>query len=172
MFEYLVHKLVLIAFLFMTVANAAEANEVNVVPAPNGIEIPKGYQYWQLIGVSHRTDKDSLRAILGNSIAAKASAEGKTNPWPEGAILAKLAWKDSIHPEFPAATVPGELAHVEFMIKDTSKFPDTNGWGFARWLGMEKKPYGKDAGFEQECSTCHLQAKNNGYVFTRRAPLP
>ncbi len=172
MIDHLFVKPVLIATLFMAVVTTAVSQEITVTPAPNGIEIPKGYKYWQLIGVSHRTDKDSLRAILGNSIAVKAAAEGKTNPWPEGSILAKLAWKDSIHPEFTAATVPGELAHVEFMIKNTEKFPDTQGWGFARWLGMEQKPYGKDADFAQECYTCHLQAKDNGYVFTRKAPLP
>jgi hypothetical protein len=42
----------------------------------------------------------------------------------------------------------------------------------AKALGMEQKPYRKDADFAQECSTCHLQAKDTGYVFTRKAPLP
>ncbi len=141
-------------------------------PAPNGIEIPKGYKSWQWFGVSHRTDKDSLRLILGNSVAIKAAKEGNTHPWPDGAMFAKLAWKDSIHPNFAAATVPGDLSHVEFMIRDSKKFADTNGWGYARWLGMEQKPYGNDANFAQECSSCHLQAKDTGYVFTRKAPLP
>lgn len=172
MFKYRLLKTAIMAVLSLTINTAAQAVEPAAPPAPNGIEIPKGYQYWQLIGVSHRTDKDSLRAILGNPIAVKAAKEGKTNPWPEGAIFAKLAWKDSIHPNFAAATVPGELSHVEFMIRDSKKFTDTNGWGYARWLGMEHKPYGNDANFAQECSNCHLQAQDNGYVFTRKAPLP
>ena len=134
--------------------------------------MPKDYKSWGILGVSHRTDKNSLRIILANPIAAKAAAEGKTNPWPDGSMLAKLAWKDSVHPQFPAATVPGELSHVEFMVRDSNKFAATQGWGYARWLGMEQKTYGNDAGFAQECSTCHLQAKENGYVFTRKAPLP
>jgi Cytochrome P460 len=58
------------------------------------------------------------------------------------------------------------------MIRDSKKFADTNGWGYARWLGMEQKSYGKDVDFAQECSTCHLQAKETGYVFTRKVPLP
>lgn len=172
MLKYRLLKTASMAVLSLTINTVAQAVEPAVPPAPNGIEIPKGYKYWQLIGVSHRTDKDSLRAILGNPIAVKAATEGKTDPWPEGAIFAKLAWKDSVHPNFAAATVPGELSHVEFMIRDSKKFADTNGWGYARWLGMEQKPYGSDADFAQECSTCHLQAKDTGYVFTRKAPLP
>jgi hypothetical protein len=165
-------KSLFIAVFSFTVTIIASANEVTVAPSPNGIEIPKGYKKWDVYGVSHRTDKNSLRIILANPIAMKAAAEGLTNPWPEGSIFAKLAWKDSIHPHFAAATVPGELSHVEFMVRDSKKFADTNGWGFARWLGMAQKPYGNDAYFAQECSTCHLQAKDTGYVFTRRAPLP
>jgi hypothetical protein len=165
-------KLAFVSSLLIAVAPMAASKEVNILPSPNGIEIPKYYKNWQLIGSSHRIDKNSLRVILGNSIAVKAANEGKTNPWPEGTILAKLAWKDSIHPQFPAATVPGELQHVEFMIKDSKKFPSTQGWGFARWLGMEQKPFGESADFAQECFACHTLAKDSGYVFTRVAPLP
>lgn len=172
MFENLFPKSVFVAVLFMTATIPAFSNEVTAATSPNGIDIPKGYKKWEVFGVSHRTDKNSLRIILANPIAMKAATEGLTNPWPEGSMFVKLAWKDSAHPNFAAATVPGELSHVEFMIRDSKKFADTNGWGYARWLGMEQKPYGKDADFAQECSTCHLQAKDNGYVFTRKAPLP
>jgi Cytochrome P460 len=171
MINMVILKSFFMAVTLMLAASTVNSAERHVQPAPNGIEMPKYYKNWQLIGVSHRTDKNSLRAILGNAIAVKAAQEGQTKPWPEGAILAKLAWKDSSHPLFPAATVPSELQHVEFMIKDSKKYASTQGWGFARWLGMEQKPYGNNADFAQECSTCHLQAKENGYVFTRIAPL-
>jgi Cytochrome P460 len=162
----------LLATALCIIAPVAASNEVNVAPTANGINFPKDYKNWQLIGSSHRTDKNSLRVILGNPIAVQAAREGKTNPWPEGAILAKLAWKDSIHPQFTAATVPGELTHVEFMIKNSTKYATTNGWGFARWLGMAQLPYGKDANFSEECAACHLQAKDTDYVFTQPAQLP
>jgi len=162
----------LIAAAFLVLAPMPPVQAETIAPAPNGIAMPKHYRNWQTIGVSHRSDKNSLRLILGNAIAVDAAKNGKTNPWPEGAMLAKLAWADTSHPQFPAATVPGELQHVEFMIKDSKQFSATQGWGFARWLGMSQKPYGNDAGFALECSACHLQAKDNGYVFTRVAPLP
>jgi hypothetical protein len=141
-------------------------------PSPNGIELPKGYKNWRLIAISHRTDNDSLRAILGNDIAIAAAREGRTDPWPDGAILAKLVWKDAVHEAWEAATVPGRFVHAEFMIKDAKKYTPTGGWGFARWLGQEQEPYGESADFVQECFGCHTPVKATDYVFTKPVVLP
>lgn len=61
-----------------------------VLPAPNGITMPEGYKNWRLIAPSHRTDNNTLRVVLGNDIAIEAARTGKTNPWPDGAILGKV----------------------------------------------------------------------------------
>lgn len=143
-----------------------------VLPAPNGITMPEGYKNWRLIAPSHRTDNNTLRVVLGNDIAIEAARTGKTNPWPDGAILGKVVWKDKVHENWPAATVPGNLVHAEFMIKDSKKYSSTGGWGYARWLGMEQKPYGKDDSFEKECVGCHTPVKHNDYVFTHPAVMP
>lgn len=143
-----------------------------VAKTPDGIELPTGYQDWRLIGSSQRSDNNTLRVILGNDIAVKAAREGRTNPWPDGAILGKLVWKDAVHPHWPTATVPGDFVHAEFMIKDAKKYTRTGGWGFARWLGLEQKPYGKNADVAQECFACHTPVKDQDYVFTHPATLP
>jgi hypothetical protein len=140
--------------------------------APNGIAMPEGYEDWRLIAPSHRTDKNHIRVILGNDAAIEAAREGKTNPWPDGAVLGKLVWKDETDPDWPSATVPGEFVHTEFMVKDAKKYAATGGWGFARWVGTELKPYGSDAGFVQECFGCHVPVAYNDYVFTRYVKLP
>ena len=46
------------------------------------------------------------------------------------------------------------------------------GWGYARWLGADQKPYGKDAGFVQECVGCHTPVKDRDWVFTHPVKLP
>ena len=141
-------------------------------PAPNGIQMPAYFKEWRLIGLSHRTDKNSLRAILGNPTAIEAARSGQTNPWPDGAILAKIVWQDATLPEWDSATVPGKLQHVEFMVKDRLRYSETGGWGFARWLGEELKPYGNDANFAQECFTCHGAAASRDHVFTHPVKIP
>jgi hypothetical protein len=32
---------------------------------------------------------------------------------------------------FPDATVPGNLVNVDFMVKDSKRFADSGGWGYA-----------------------------------------
>lgn len=161
-----------ICLLAMLGSAAVQAGEPVPALAPNGIAMPAYFKEWRVIGVSHRNDKQSLRAILGNPAAIEAARLGKTNPWPDGAILAKIAWKESTLPEWPDAVVPGELQHVEFMLKDSVKYAATGGWGFARWLGKERLPYGKDAAFDQECFQCHSAVQGRDYVFTRPVTIP
>jgi len=154
------------------VAAMQVAAETAVPAAPNGIELPAGYRDWRVLGVSHRTDNNTLRVILGNDAAVAAARAGQTRPWPDGAMLGKLVWKDATHEAWDKATVPGEFVHAEFMIKDAAQYPDTGGWGFARWKGLEQQPYGANAGFVQECFGCQTPMKDNDYVFTHPAVLP
>jgi hypothetical protein len=158
------------AFFMLASIGTAVAGEPP--PAPNGLELPKGYKDWRVLAASQREDNKTLRVILGNDVAIRSAREGKTNPWPDGTVLAKLVWKDARHPAWEQAIVPGDFVHAEFMVKDAAKFPETGGWGFGRWLGMEQKPYGKDAAFVQECFGCHQPVKDNDFVFTHPAPLP
>jgi len=141
-------------------------------PAPNGITLPDGYKDWRLLSVHQRTDNNTIRAVLGNDVAIKAAREGKTNPWPEGTILGKMVWKSVKHDKWETALEPGAFVHAEFMTKNTVKYSATGGWGFARWMGQDQKPYGKDAEFVQECFGCHTPVKDRDWVFTHPVKLP
>lgn len=166
------NKTPLALLLGLAVAAPQLAAEIKTpAPAPNGMTVPEGWKNWRLIAVSQRSDGDTLRGILGNSVAIDAARSGKTNPWPEGTILAKINWKQKTSETFPSATVPDHLIHVDFMQKDSQRFAATGGWGFARWLGLEQKVYDK-GDVAQECLGCHGMVKNQDYVFTHPAPLP
>lgn len=160
-----------IAFGSLMLAVASQAG-AGASPAPNGLTLPENYRDWRVIASSHRTDNNSLRIILGNDIAIDAARSGRTNPWPDRTILGKLVFKDRQDENWKAATVPGKFVHAEFMYKDSGKFADTGGWGWARWLGQEQKPYGKDASFSRECFGCHQPVKGRDYVFTTPIRLP
>lgn len=158
--------------LFFFTCGWTLAADGSVSSSPNGIDLPKGFRNWRLIGVSHRVDNQSLRAILGNHIAISAARKGRTDPWPDGSILAKIVWKDRIHENWKDATVPGGLVHAEFMVKDKKRFGRTGSWGFARWKGEQLEPYGDNASFAQECFQCHGAAKQTDHVFTRPVQIP
>lgn len=165
-------KRIVLVVLTVFTAFGAGAADTKVAPAPNGLTLPEGYKNWRLIAPSYRLDKKHIRAILGNDIAIKAARSGKTNPWPDGAILAKLAWKEKVDEAWPTAIVPGEFVQVEFMFKDSKKYAKNDGWAYARWVGMDQKPYGKDAHFDQECIACHTPRKPHDWVFTAPAMMP
>ncbi|GAA0541930.1 cytochrome P460 family protein [Chitinophaga japonensis] len=138
--------------------------------APNGIGYIPDYRNWQVVTISDRFDNGTMRVIYGNDIAMKAIRENRTNPWPNGTIFAKAAWKELQDADGQVRT--GEFWQVEFMIKDDKKYADTKGWGWARWRGPQLAPYGKHLLFTTECVNCHRPMKDKDYVFTIPTTLP
>ena len=151
------------------------AQDRNALKAPNGIAFSeiRGYETWQVVAPSYRTDNKELRVILGNPAMINAYKQGKPGngkPFPNGSIIVKIAWSEKQSPVFPPAFEPGVLKRVEFIIKNSTRFPNTNGWGYARFVYDAKTstftPYGKDASFEQECHQCHTLVKAKDFIFT------
>jgi hypothetical protein len=148
---------------------AASGSSAPVFPgdAPNGISYRDlaNFSDWTAISTTERFDNGTLRVIMGNAVAARAIREGQTHPWPTGAIFAKVAW-DQL-PDSAGEIYAGAFKQVEFMIRDQDKYAGTDGWGFARWVGgLALKPYGKEAGFATECTTCHQTMAADDHVFT------
>jgi hypothetical protein len=138
---------------------------IDVKPEFNGVTFMPDYKNWKAISSTDRVDNHTMRVILGNDVAVKAIAEKKINPWPDGAAFAKVAWQQS-QPDEQGVVRPGAFVQVEFMIKGATQYASTEGWGFGRWRGTDLKPYGKDAGFVNECTTCHAPLRKNNYVYT------
>jgi hypothetical protein len=159
---------VLLTVLLLGAVVNSHAAENSKAPS-HGVAYPEGWQSWSTIAVSHRTDNNTLRVILGNAVAVNAARKGDTNPWPNGAILGKVVWKDTQLKDWEAATAPGEFVHAEFMFKDAEKYSDSYGWGWARWVGLEQAPFEKG---NQVCTACHTPVANRDWVFTDPAPLP
>jgi hypothetical protein len=138
-----------------------------------GVTIPSGYRQWEAIAPSQEAGSlDELRIIFGNPIAMKAYREG-TVPFPDGAILAKVAWKrvpsigDDTALGSPQAFVPGTATTVQIMVKDSKKYAATGGWGFGRFIN--RKPV--DEAQHETCSPCHeANAKGHDQLFTHYAP--
>ena len=135
-----------------------------VAPALNGIAFLPDYKNWNAISTTDRTDSATLRVILGNGVAMKAIADGSINPWPDGTILAKVAWRQQ--PDENGIRQSGMFLQVAFMIKNAKKYASTAGWGWAQWVGAELKPYGGSSDFAGECVACHAPLRENDYVFT------
>ncbi len=136
-----------------------------------GVKIPSGYRDWKLISVAHEEGNlNDLRAILGNDIAIKAYREGKL-PFPDGAIIARLAWSyipsEENNKVFgrPQSFVAGPATNVQFMVKDSAKYASTGGWGFAQF----KDGVPADEALLNTCFACHVPVKTRDFVFTQYA---
>ena len=136
------------------------------------VKLPAGYRDWQLISVAHEEGNlNDLRAVLGNDIAVKAYREGKL-PFPDGAIIARLAWKYVPSAEnnkvfgHDQSFVAGEATNVQFMVKDAKKYAATGGWGFAQFNNGTSV----DAAALGGCFGCHVPVKARDYLFTQYAP--
>jgi hypothetical protein len=152
-------------------ALAASGQEKYTLKLPGGLPFSdfKGYEDWQLIS-SAETD-DRMKVILGNPTiiaASKAGIPGNGKPFPEGSRIAKVQWKPkkSTEAEFPV-NVPDTLADLFFMEKDSKKFPETGGWGYAQFdYDPGSATFSADKAGSPNCGqVCHVSVKTKDYVF-------
>ena len=172
--------IVLLGAMFISVMAvlAMDPQDKYSVKVPGGLAFSefRGYESWQAISMS-RNEK-VVAMTLGNQVmidAYKAGFPGNGKPVPDGAKMAKIHWIPKPNEFFPQATVPGKLLNVDFMVKDTKRFADSGGWGYAVFdynaasdtfkpgTLAGTPPQGNDA----KCGfTCHTTAKARDYVFT------
>jgi len=146
-----VFLLVIVACVVVLMPFAPGRADGEGAPPIFGVTIPDGYRQWELIAPSHEGNPlNELRAILGNAVSMKAYRDG-TLPFPDGAMLAKLAWKHVPSGEFPAAFVPGAATTVQIMVSDSKKNASTGGWGFGRFI--DGKPV--EEAQHKTCFPCH-----------------
>ncbi|HEX3683044.1 MAG TPA: cytochrome P460 family protein [Bryobacteraceae bacterium] len=149
-----------------------------------GIKIPSGYRDWPLISVARVGGPvNDIRAKLGNDVAMRAFRAG-TNPFPDGTVIARLAWTqvtsdennaalrsamlsqrlspDVIQKVLSESSVAGSPTNVQFMVKDSKKYASAGGWGFAQFTNG--KPDAEAV--HKTCFPCHAPAKDRDFVFT------
>lgn len=137
-------------------------------------QIPAGYRDWKVISVAHEEGNlNSLGAILGNDTAIQAYREKKL-PYPEGTVIAALHFRHAPSEENnkvfgrDQSFVPGVPTNIQFMVKDSTKYAATGGWGFGHFNAGDGKP--GDEVFMKTCFPCHAKAQTSDFVFTRYAP--
>jgi len=164
--------LVVVAAIAVAAALSTAARADGEAAPIFGIKIPPGYRDWKLISVAHEEGNlNDLRAILGNDVAIKAYREGKL-PFPDGAIIARLAWSYVSSEENnkvfgrQQSFVAGPPTNLQFMVKDSRKYASTGGWGFAQF--NHGKP--ADEALLKTCFPCHEPIKARDFLFTHYSP--
>jgi hypothetical protein len=160
-------------------ARAISAQDKYALKVPGGLAFSefKGYEDWAVIAISE--NEGLIAAILGNPVmidAFKEGVPGNGKPFPDGAKMAKIHWNPKKQEAYPGQpTVPGTQHDVDFMVKDSKRFADSGGWGYAVFdydvasntftpgTSADKPPQENDA----KCGfACHTIVQTRDYVFT------
>ena len=187
--QHVAKLMVLSASVFVvSVVLAAQSQDRFTLKAANGIAFSefRGYDAWQLVSTSQPDDAGGcgtskvgcMKAILGNPTMIKAYRDGipaNGKAVPDGAALAKIEWlkgRDEASPY--GVTVSGTQTEMSFMVKDSKRFPDTNGWGYATFVYDASsdtfKPATTNPSFARACHACHTKGvKARDYVYTSYA---
>jgi hypothetical protein len=165
--------------------SAQDKQDKYSLKVPGGLTFSefKGYEDWQAVGPSQTDAANVIRLIVANPVmigAYKEGVPGNGKAFPDGSKIAKIVWtqKKLTSPPFSASTpdtVPADLTEVELIEKDSKRFSDTHGWGYAVFdydassskftpaTLASKSPQGPGA----KCgATCHTLAASKDYIFT------
>ena len=158
------------------------AHDKYTLKVPGGLAFSefKGYEDWPVVAVQHT--EDLIKVVVANSVAMEAYRAGipdNGKPFPDGSKMSKIEWKPAKSTTSPYdIRVPGAVYDVDFMVKDSKRFADIGGWGYAVFVydaasnaykpgtSAHMPPQGNDA----KCGVaCHTIVKGKDYVFTEYA---
>lgn len=156
--------------LSATIAVAAEAMKEDASPL-YGVRLPADYRQWQVVSVAHEAGTlNDIRVILGNDVAMKSLRAGQ-RVYPDGAKLARIAWKlvpsERNNEAFGRSQsfVAGDPTNVQISVKDSRKYAATGGWGYGQF---EKGKANPDVALMETCFACHRKLpESEDFVFTR-----
>jgi hypothetical protein len=177
-------NLIALAFVTVAVALAVAAQDKYAVKVPGGLGFAefRGYEDWQSVGPSLTDAQNVIRLIVANPVMIQAYKEGvpgNDKPFPDGSKIAKIEWIPKKITDAPFSlntpdTVPGDLKEVGFIEKDSKRFSDGHGWGFAVFkydpksdkftpaTEVDRPPQAHDA----KCGVaCHNLAAKTDYIF-------
>ncbi len=160
-----------LAVLAVLAVTALYAQDKYALKSPSGIAFSdfKGYEDWSVVSCA-RTD-EVLKVIVANQTmikAYKAGIPGNGQPFPDGAMVAKLQWKPkkSTEAQF-AVDVPDVFSQAFVMEKDSKRFSKSGGWGYAVFnYDAASDLYSADSKSLSDCGqACHTVVKAKDYIF-------
>lgn len=137
---------------------------------PDGLSFSdfRGYEGWQVVSVA-QTD-EVLKVIVANPTmidAYQAGIPGNGKPFPDGSKIAKLQWSPKKSTEAPfVVNVPDTFKNVFLIEKDSKRFPDSSGWGYALFNYDAASDAFSPDGSGASCGyACHTIVAAKDYIF-------
>ena len=150
---------------------AISAQDKYTLQVPNGLAFSdfRGYEDWAVVSVAQT--EEVLKVIVANPTmidAYRSGIPGNGKPFPDGSKIAKLQWKPKKSAEAPfSVNVPDTFAQAFFIEKDSTRFPDSGGWGYALFnYDAASDTFRPDGSGVPNCGyACHTIVKARDYIF-------
>jgi len=160
-----------VALLALLAATADSAHDKYSLKSPSGIAFSdfRGYEDWAVISTSHTDER--LKVIVGNATminAFKAGIPSNDQNFPDGSMIVKLQWTQKKSTEAPfVVDVPETFKEAFVMEKDTKRFPNSGGWGYAVFnYDAASDKFTPDPKALSDCgNACHSAVKAKDYIF-------
>jgi hypothetical protein len=157
--------------LFVAIAYVAALLAVGTLFAntEDGLKIPAHFQHWYLANSMLLTKEPNqfglitgVHLIYVNSVGFDRFKRGGSTPYPDGTVFADDVRKFSIE---DSAYRQGGRKFITVMVKNSTKYASTGGWGFQAWAaGDPTKPVVNDS--MKQCFSCHMPEHANDYTFS------
>lgn len=162
-------QIVILIFLFIYTTPAFSKDNFAGFDTMNDIsysEYKEFPQKWELVTIRFRKDTGEMRLTYANEVAMKTLKSGSIN-YPDGAVFAKMGINTTIDEQFISSVVPKGIRRYQLMVRNKSKYPTTNGWGYALY-DPDGKTFPEDPVTTQNsCFACHTIVENRGDVFSQ-----
>lgn len=154
-----------IALIFVGIFCNAQTNPVNRMNDIAFSEYGDFTKTWKLVTVRYRQDTHEMRFTYANEKAWESLSKGIMN-YPDGSVFAKIGFKSSVDPAFNSSIVPSGARRFQYMVKNSEKYKDTDGWGYAVFTSEGGFFEGDHKTVTQSCHACHKVVPERGFVFS------
>jgi hypothetical protein len=151
---------------------AMQLAAVSAQGEPSGVSLPNDYRFWYHVGSKSITAEgaaaiglpadvfgETFDAVFANQVALN-DLRNDTRPFRDGAVFVAPFFRLT-HPA-EGLDQPGDLAFVAVMEKDSDRFADSGGWGFAAF-GPDRQEI---TSLQSTCFACHQSQEANDFVFS------
>jgi hypothetical protein len=160
-------KPIVLFALALTLMVSSELLLADNTPAPADpatISLPPDYESWHHVKTQIIEEGPGFERFGGmhHIYANERALHGlRSRRFEEGAILVAefqtLVRQNNV-------IDAGAIRMVDVMVFDPRRFADTDGWGYAEFVGPELKVRRLDS--RAECHACHVKRADKGHVFT------
>jgi hypothetical protein len=165
-------------------SSPSEYPNVKIGPKFNAsgeLQLPQGFRKWVFIGsplTPHGLNNGQAGFPEFHNVYVEPAAYDyyvAHGRWPEGTMMVKelQLTQQGTFPDGSRTEVsgrgyfPGVPNGMDVSVKDSKRFPDTNGWGFYNF-GHQAAPYAEVAAEApvEACAGCHMASAHEDMVFT------